>query len=638
MATKYFGDLNPLGQIISIDDKHNYTVTGVMENIPKNSYFQFDFLASWSSLISIRGQERMNSWRRYNYLTFLELAEDTNILEFEQKVLTLFNEHKAGFMTGCQLQNLKDIHFHNKALFELGTTSDIKIIYILGSIGLAILIIACFNYINMATARASNRIREIGIRKVIGAQRRHLIRQFLGESISLTFIAFSLAILFTFLFLSSFSSFMQREIPNSFIYQIHNVTIFIGLFLSIGIVSGFYPSLLLSSFRPIHVLRNASHAVFGRKSRFRNYLVILQFSITTILILCTFVTRKQISYVKNTDLGYEKEFILTFPVPRTDIKPLVIKQDLIQHHSINDAVLSSQTPAYISNAGLPNWDGKQTDEEIAFFRLYIDENFLNFYDIPLLEGRNITLQDMEHPETVVILNESAVKVTGWKEPIGKRIDDGADDEDGKTVIGVVKDFHFASLHIPIAPLMIMANPNDYDYLSLKIKSSNVPTTIKFLEDKWNTYTSKTPLNYTFIEDRIANMYRAENRLQKSLQTFAFIAIFIACLGLIGIASYTVERKTKEIGIRKVLGASVSGILTLLSKEFTKWILFANLLAWPLAYLIMNKWMQNFTYKTNIDLSIFLLTSLLTFLIAIVTVSYQSIRAAIINPVETIKYE
>ena len=638
MAAKYFGSINPLGLTISIDNQYDYTVTGVMTDMPDNFYLQFDFLASWSTQSGIHGAERMNSWNRYDYWTFLFLAKDTDLPEFEQKLQILFAEHKPDFMLGCELQNLKHIHFHNKALFELGTTSDVNAIYILTTIGLAILLIACFNYINLATARASTRIREIGIRKVVGAQKSHLIRQFLGESIGLTFIALVIAILLTSVLLPSFSSFMGRKIPTSFIYQSQNLLLMIGLLFAIGIVSGFYPSLLLSSFRPMAVLRGTSQTALGRKSKFRNYLVILQFTVTTILIVCTFVTRKQISYVKDSDLGYEKESILTFRTARADIKPLAIKQELIQHHNVQDAALSSQTPAYITNAGLPNWDGNQTDKDIPFFRLYIDENFLDFYGISINQGRNITIQDLEHPETTVLLNETAVKATGWSDPIGRKIYDGDDDEAGKTVVGVVKDFHFVSLHIPIAPLMIMANPDKYDNLSLKIDSQKIPGTIQFLDNKWKTYSSKAPFNYLFIEDRITNMYRAEHRLQQSLQTFAFIAIFIACLGLIGIASYTVERKTREIGIRKVLGASVTGIVTLLSKEFIKWILLANLLAWPLAYFVVNKWLQNFAYKTDIGFSIFLLASVLTFFIAFLTVSYQSIRAAIVNPVNTLKYE
>jgi len=638
MATKYYGDIDPLGQIISIDDKYSYTVTGVMKNMPKNSYFQFDFLASWSTLPGIYGDERMNSWNKYDYWTFLLLAEDANLQEVEQKVQILFKEHKPEFITGCKLQNLNQIHFHNKALFELGITSDFNAIYILATIGLAILLIACFNYINLATARVSTRFREIGIRKVIGAQRVHLIRQFLGESVGLTFIAFIIAILLSSVLLPSFSSFMQREIPNSFIYQTQNVILMIGILFGIGIISGFYPSLLLSSFRPMNILRGASQTVSGRKSRFWNYLVILQFTITTILIVCTLVTRKQISYVKNSDLGYEQKSILTFPVYGADIKPAVIKQELLQHYSIHDAVLSSQTPALISNAGLPHWDGKKTDENIPFFRLYIDENFLDFYGIPIKQGRNITIQDMEHPETAVILNESAVKATGWTELLGRKIYDGDDDVEGKTVIGVVKEFHFASLHIPIAPLMIMANPNEYYYLSLKIEHPNVPATIQFLEDKWNTYSSKAPFNYTFIDDQIANMYRTEHRLQQSLQTFAFVAIFIACLGLIGITSYTVERKTKEIGIRKVLGASVTVIIGMLIKRFTVWILLANIIAWPVAYYVMNRWLQNFAYRVNIGIWIFILSASLALIIALITVSYQSIKAAVANPVESLRYE
>ena len=638
MATKYFGDENPVGRTINIDDRYEVIVKGVMRNLPENSYFNFDFLGSFSTLSILRGKERMQSWGNYSYLTFLQLDEGIDVQSVEQKVQAIFEDRKASFMTHCELQYLKDIHFHNKALFEIGTTSDIRSVYILASIGLAMLLIACFNYINLATARASSRFREIGMRKVVGAHRLNLIRQFLGESLGITLVAFVVTVFIVCAVLPSFSEFMQRNIPLSFMITPQNVIWMLGIFIIIGMAAGFYPALLLSSFRPSLILRSAPQTTTGRKSAMRNVLVILQFVITTMLITSTFITRKQIDYIRNSDLGYKKESILTFPVSRASKNPQVIKQELQQFHNIQDATLSSQSPATITNAGLPDWEGKQTEEDIPFFRLYVDENFLDFYAIPLILGRKFSVQHLTNPESAVILNETALKTTGWTDPIGKRIYDGDDDEEGITVIGVVKDFHFASLHIPIAPLMIMTNPDDYDVISLKVDPNNIAATIQFLNEKWQTYTSTYPFNYTFLEDRLNRMYRSEYRLYQGIQVFAFIAIFIACLGLIGLASYTVERKTKEIGVRKILGASISGMFLLILQQTMKMVSVGTIIALPLSYFIMNRWLENFAYRIHISIGTLFFSSLVAILIAIITVTYLSIKAARSNPIDSLKYE
>jgi putative ABC transport system permease protein len=638
MAFKYFGDENPIGQIITVDDRYDYTVKGITKNAPENTYFRFDFLTSWSTLSRTRGEKSMNSWSQYSYYTFLMLAENADPKTVAQKVEMLYDEHKPDFIIGCEIQNLKDIHFHNKALFELGTTSDIRSIYILSSIGLAILLIACFNYINLATARASSRFREIGIRKVVGAHRHNLIRQFLGESFGYAAISFVITMILVWAVLPSFGKYMQRNIPLSSFVTLQNTIWILLVLVIISIAAGLYPALLLSSFRPSLILRNAVQTTTGRKSTLRNALVVLQFVITTILIASTLVTRKQIDYIRNTDLGYEKESILTFPVFRAKESSRVIGEELRKYHGIQDVTLSSQPPSAISNAGLPHWEGKQTNEDIPFFRLSVDENFLDFYGIPLTLGQKFSTEFATHPENAIILNETAVKVTGWTDPIGKKIFDGDDDVEGKTVIGVVKDFHFASFHIPIAPLMISRNPDECNYISLKIDPMNIAPTIRYLNEKWKTYASTSPFNYIFLEDQLDRMYRPEHRLYQGIQVFAFIAILIACLGLIGLASYAVERKTKEIGIRKVLGGSVPSIAGLLSMDFIKCVLLANILAWPVVYIIMRKWLQNFAYRTSLNIWIFILSGLAALAIALLTVSFQTIKAATANPVEALKYE
>jgi len=638
MATKYFGDENPVGRTINIDDRYEVTVKGIMRNMPENSYFDFDFLGSFSTLSILRGREEMQSWSNYNYLTFLQLDEGIDVPSVEKKVQAIFEDRKASFMTHCELQGLKDIHFHNKALFEIGTTSDIRSVYILSTIGLAILLIACFNYINLATARASSRFREIGIRKVVGAHRRNLIRQFIGESLGITLVAFVFTVIVVLAVLPSFGAFMQRNIPLTFMIIPQNLIWLLCIFVTIGMAAGLYPALLLSSFRPSLILRSATQTTTGRKSALRNALVILQFVITTMLITSTFITRKQIDYIRNSDLGYEKESVLTFPVSRTRKNPQVIKQELQQFHNIRDATLSSQSPATITNAGLPDWEGKQTEDDIAFFRLYIDENFLDFYGIPVTLGSKFSIHHITNPERAIILNETAVRTTGWADPIGKRIYDGSDDEEGKTVIGVVKDFHFASLHIPIAPLMIMTNPDDYDVISLKVDPNNIAATIQFLNEKWKTYTSTLPFNYTFLEDRLNRMYRSEHRLYQGFQVFAFNAIFIACLGLIGLASYTVERKTKEIGVRKILGASISGMFLFILRQTLKMVAVGTVVALPLGYFIMKKWLENFAYRIHIGFDILIMSSIAAITIAMITVSYLSIKAARNNPIDSLKYE
>lgn len=636
MAHKYFGNQNALGKTITVDGEYEYTVKGIMKNIPANSYFQFDCLASIFTLNSIYGQDRLEKWNNYNYVTFLLFEEGTDVTLTLEKIRKIFNERKFRFIIDCELQHLKEIHFHQKALFEKGMTADIRTVYILSTIGFVILLIACFNYINLATARASTRLREIGIRKVVGAQKRDLIRQFLGESFGFVFTSFLVSSIIVTALLPTFASFMHREIPLISITTPSTLLFIMGSLVVIAIIAGIYPAILLSSFRPAAILGKTSSVRGGSKSTFRNILVIVQFIFTTGLILCTLVTNEQVSFMKNKDLGFIKDHILTFSAENLDIEPQIFKQELLQFPGIEGVTLSSQTPSSISSADLPSWDGKPENEEgPPFFRLRIDQDFFSLYDIPIKLGRNFTKTHSTDLDESIIINQSAVETVGWTEPIGKKLYSG---DESWTVIGVIEDFHFQSLRLSIAPLMIKLSNDEIRTVSIKIRPDDVESSLRFINEAWKKYSSGFPLDYSFLDDRLTRYYRAELRLNQSFQTFALIAVFIACLGLFGLASYHVEQKTKEIGMRKVLGATVPAMFLMTLKQTLKMVAIGTLIALPVGYLIMNKWLENFAYRIQVGPDQFILASILAVAVAFFTTSYLSVRAATANPVDSLRYE
>jgi putative ABC transport system permease protein len=634
MAEKYFDRENPVGKTVNID-KIDYKITGVLANIPGNTHFRFDFLAPFSSLVEIQGRDRVYRWQSWSYQTYVLLHEKADPSSLEKKMPDFLkkNYEKDATQT-LRLQHIADIHFHTKANFELEPNADIRNIYLLSAIGIFILLIACFNYMNLSTARSATRAREIGMRKVIGANRTQIIRQFLGESVLFSFISLFFSALLVKLLLPAFRIFVDRKLETGFIQDWPLIMTLLGLVLFIGFVSGSYPSLVLSSYQPTAVLKGTHLQGSKGSSLFRSSLVVSQFSISVALVFCTIVIYKQLHFIRNKELGFIKEYVVTVTNPEMGFE--AFENALRQNSQIQDTTASNDLPHDISSAGFGEWDGHNPEEELVVYRNWVDSNFLSFYNIPIIQGRGFSEDYKDTEGDAYILNEAAVKAIGWDDPIGKRFGFG-EDETG-AVVGVVKDFHFAPLHLNIGPLAFSPITESPEWLSIKISPHNIPDTLAFIERTWKAHSPEGNFSYSFLDDRLDRMYRTEQKLGKTLSYYTFIALFVACLGLFGLASFTTAQRIKEIGIRKVLGATEWNITLLTTRKFLGLVMLANSIAWPVSYFAMHKWLQNFAYRMDIGLWIFILTAVMSLGIALLTVGYQSIKAALANPANSLRYE
>lgn len=541
------------------------------------------------------------------------------------------------------LQPLTDIHLHSHMENEMSANSDIAYIYIFSAIALFILIIACINFMNLATARSALRAKEVGIRKVIGAERRELIRQFLGESLIYSLFSMLVAIGLAHLVLPLFSSLSGRELSIDYFGMPWLIPGLIGMILFVGLAAGSYPALFLSSFQPVKVLKGRLKAG-AANARFRSILVVGQFVISIGLIISTGVILNQLRFMKNKNLGFEKENII---VVRTSDGPArksidSIKKEFKKIPGVLSAGLSSQVPGREANVSPFVPEGFSATEAQLMKSIGIDQDFIPAMGITVTAGRNFSSEFGTDASDAIIINEAAARKFGWAEPIGKKIENfsGEDIEDrsSKTVVGVIKDIHMTSLHSLIMPLYIHNESEDWDNIAIKINSNNVGGTLDKIKAKWSELYPNQSFDYYFLDDTMADLYESEERLSRIFSSFTLFAIFIACLGLFGMSSFTAEQRTKEIGIRKVLGASVFGVVVLLAKDFLKLVLIANILAWPIAYLAMKKWTQGFAYQAGIGVGMFVITGVLAAVIALLTVSFQSIKAALSHPINAIKYE
>jgi len=636
MAEKYFGQENPVEKIVNIDKK-NYQITGVLANIPGNTHFRFDFLASFSSLVDHHGKEQTYRWNSWSYQTYVLLHEQAAPLSLEEKLPAFLKKNYSEDATQTlRLQLVADIHFHTKANFELESNADIRNIYLLSAIGIFILLIACFNYMNLSTARATTRAKEIGMRKVIGASRIQIIKQFLGESVLFSLIALIFSLFLVKLILPSFRIFMDRKLETGIIQDWSFMLSMIGMVILIGLLSGSYPSLVLSSFQPITVLKGARIKSSKKSSHFRNLLVVSQFAISVALVFCTIVVYRQLHFMRNKDLGFIKDYVVT--VPNLAEGYAALKNELLQNSQILDVTSSHNLPSDIAEASFAKWEGYDLEEQFIVYRNWVDPNFLSFYDIPIVQGIGFSEEYIDKEGKVYILNEAAVKAIGWENPIGKRFWFSGDDEKTGIIVGVVKDFHFAPLHLNIGPLALVPRSERNQWLTIKISPHNIPETLAFIERIWKAHYPQEEFSYTFLDDRLDRMYRTEEKLGKTFTYYTVIAIFVACLGLFGLASFITTQRTKEIGVRKVLGATEWNIMLLTTQKFIGLVLVANAIAWPIAYFAMHKWLQNFAYRMDIGLWIFLLTVVMSLGIALLTVGYQSVKAALANPAYSLRYE
>lgn len=628
-AQKYFGHELPIGKTIILQNKGEFKVTGILHNIPHNSHFTFDFLASFVTFGKID-----NPWA-YQGWTYILLPEDYDATLLEEKFAA--NKEELGWYSkGLQfyLQSLKSIHLHSHLSGEIEANSDIRSLYIFSVIAFFIMLIACINFMSLATARSAHRACEVGVRKVLGARRVQLTKQFLGESILFSSLALALALALVELFLPAFNQLVRKPLQMDYTDSWLLLLTLIFVSLLVGFVSGSYPAFFLSAFQPTEVLKGGRQGPSGRSSRnFRYSSVVIQFMISIALIISTGIIGKQLKYMHRKELGFHKKHIVEIPIANTPILKSypAFKAELMKHPNILNVSAAMGSPL----DGKFKTSQKINDEEIEVHYLLVDHDYIETLGMTLLRGRNFSKDSITDATEAVILNERAVKTFGLKDAIGKnfKIIGGKG-----VVVGVVRDFHSESLHEQIQPTALQILPKFYRNILVRIRQENISATIKFLALEWREFAPHRPFEYIFLDEAFNKLYRAEDSLARIFGYFSSLAIFIACLGLFGLASFTAERRIKEICIRKVLGASVREIVLLLSKEFTRWVLIANIIAWPIAYFVMNRWLQNFAYRINIGIGIFLLSAMIAFVIALATVSFQAVKAALSNPVDVLKYE
>jgi putative ABC transport system permease protein len=638
-AEKLFKKENPMGLWVD-----NLAVTGVMKDIPKHSHLQFEIVVPFVRLFPREHrQERLNNWSDRSYYTYIKLKPGSSPSALEKKLTLIaekyFNKNNQQFQEmRFYLQPIKKIHVNTQLNGDFPLNNDIRIIYLFSAVAFLVLLIACLNYINLSTAQAAQRAKSIGIRKVVGADRMVLIRHFVGESILYALMSLLFALLLVSAFFPHFSSFLERSMNFSLLSQWRFVVFFVVVALFAGAAAGLYPAFFLASFRPIDVLRGDMRGP-GRGQRLRGLLTVFQFCISIILLSSMLIVFKQNRFIKNTDVGYDREHVVVLELDkmqiREDIRPL--KNKLLNQARILGVSISSNLPVKVTGADritIQTEDG----ENIRFRtnRTTGDESYMDVFGIKIIQGRNFSSAFGTEEERSILVNEAFVEKASWKDPIGKRISHWMA-KDGR-VIGVIKNFNYRSLHQEILPMLMVYQPRWSAYLSMRISPGPVKPALESIKEIFSSVFPDHPFEYRFLDDVFNSMYRAETKLEKTLGIFTLLAGFIACLGLYGLVSYNLERKTKDIGIRKILGASVPGIIFLFSRDTLKFVLVSCLISWPIVYFVMNRWLQNFAYKTIIGVDVFIVSALLAFVISLATVGLRSIRAASANPVDSLRYE
>jgi putative ABC transport system permease protein len=647
MAEKYFGTENPIGKIVRLDNQFDYTVTGVFSPLPSQSTFHPDFLVSFSTLNDNRiyGAEALRTnWSNNSFSTFLLLPAQYDPTKLEKAFPAFQNrriEATASNYSILNLTKLTDIHLHSHLDSEIEANGDIRYVYLFSAIAVFILMIACINYMNLATARSAKRAREVGMRKVVGAIRSQLINQFLSESILLVCISLFIALGIVVICLPLMNNFTEKNLSLKSIADLGFLSVLLLVTLFTGFAAGSYPAFFLTSFQPTSVLKGKI-AVALKNGRLRQTLVIAQFAIAVVLIISTFVVRNQMAYLQDYKLGYSKDQILVLPAMGDSATGYeTIRQQLTAYSGVIAAGRSSRIP---SGRLLDSWGAyvmrgdSMAPTDITIKSLSVDEDFIPTYQIEMAAGRNFSRTHSTDKAEGFVLNETAARILGWKNPsdaVGNRFGYG---ELRGQIIGVTKDYHFESLHQKVAPIVMFMNADQLSKLSIHIGGSNVQAALAHIEKIWKANKPDRPFAYEFLDQKFGRLYAREQSQQFLFGIFAGIAVFISCLGLLGLSMFMAELRIKEIGVRKVLGASVSSLVVLLSNDFLKLVLIAILIASPIAWYAMNSWLEGFAYHTPISWTVFAIAGGMAVFIALFTVSFQSIRAALTNPVKSLKSE
>jgi len=631
-AQKFFGNADPIGKVIIADNKQNFTVSGVISDIPKNSDFKLDIILPLSyhfKAMLAQGQDMSNNFNTLNYVAFLSLKPGISIKNLEAKILRIHLKHKPDDTDADYLlYPLAKMHLYNADLSDKG----IGTVRIFIAIAILILVIACINYVNLSTARSMLRSKEISMRKIVGAAKFHLFLQFIVETALLFAIAAGLAIGLAYVLMPLFNNISGKQM----VLNLADYHIWLVILCTISgtlIASSIYPALLLSSFEPLKALKGKISTGIG-DVMFRKILVVAQFSFSIILIIGTIIITRQLKYIHSKDLGYNKEHVFSFwmrdAAPHYD----AVKAELLKEPGISAVTRSNQNIVRFAGfTGSADWDGKDPKQNLIMHEISVDKDFISFFKMKMLKGASFTGAPTDTAR--FILNEAAIKETGIKDPIGKRF--SMNGIKG-TIIGVVKDFHYASMHEKITPAVFYYHPQYFRTIYVKTTGRDASRAIAAAGKQFKQYNGLYPFGYAFLDEIFDNLYRGEQREATLFDYFSGITIFISCLGLLGLATYTAQVRTREIGVRKVLGASVSGITTMLSMDFLKLVLIAIVIATPLAWYAVNKWLEDFAYRIHIQWWVFAVAGLMAVLIAFATISYQAIKAALMNPVKSLRSE
>ena len=675
-AKKYFGNENPVGKTLIVEKSfkadylnkeksyinrsESFLITGLIKDFPKNSHFRTNFLSSISTF------DINKYWLDLWYSTYIVLKKGTDPVKYEKKLekivyanvgplaksilgVPLEDFIKAGNKYRYQLQPLSSIYLYSQRNYgiDLNTewgdikNSDINYVYIFSAIAFFILIIAVINFMNLVTARSERRSKEVGIRKTLGSNKLKLIWQFIGEAIVMSFLSVLAALALLEIILPLFNSLIGKELRLGFFNNFYTIPLLIAFILFVGILAGSYPAFYLSSFQPVQVLKSNS-TKGSRKSNIRSGLVIMQFAISITLLIGTIIIKNQLDYIQNKNLGFNKEHlysIMNAGVLGTRVN--TFKQELLKNSNILSVTNSSQ----MFRAGIPGngylYNKKYGTDPTACQFVDVDYDFLKTYQIKLKEGRYFS-KEFSTDSSAVLINETAERIFGDKHPVGKEITRIGKETWKKTfkIIGVIKDFNYESLHYNIRPLVVhLQTPTEADnYITVRTAAGEPKITIEYIKESWNKFANGNEMYSRFVDENLARLYESEQRISLITTIFALLAILIASLGVFGLSAFVAEQRTKEIGIRKALGASIPEIILLLTKEFAVWVLIANIIAWPAAFYVMNNWLKNFAYKVNLNWSVFVLAGIIALITALTTVSFQTIKAARANPVNSLKYE
>jgi putative ABC transport system permease protein len=655
-AKRHFGELNPVGQNMVLGNDQVFKVAGVYKDIPQASHFHYDFLLSMEGL----DEAKSPVWLSHNFNTYLVAKPGSDPKEIEKKLEVMFRKYagpqvqkavgvsiddleKQGSWARYRLMPLAGIHLRSNLIGEHEPNSDESYVWIFGAIAIFILVIACINFMNLATARSANRSKEVGMRKVLGSVKKQLVGQFLTEAVILSSIAFLLAIIMAMVAMPFFNQLTERKMHIPFGSPALWLALVLGALLT-GLLAGSYPAFYLSSFRPIEVLKGQVQSNL-KTGWLRNGLVVFQFAISTLLIVGTIVIYNQLNFMQNKRLGFDKEQVFILDDTYTlGEKFEGFKNEIEQMPEVKNVTATCYLPVNSCRSDQTVWvEGKNPDQSsVAIQTWEVDDQYLQTMGMELKEGRFLS-RDFSTDSTAVVLNETAVKKYGFEEPIGQRLQTFTDRELQNsavyTVVGVVKDFNFESLRDEIGPVSFFLDNRQNSMLSIRFDASaSTSSFIKKIKDKWEAISPGQPFNYSFLDERFTRMYASEQRLGSIFIVFAGLAIFIACLGLLALAAYTAERRTKEIGVRKVLGATTTGIVGLLSRDFLKLVVAALAIASPLAYFFMKKWLQDFAYRVDISWEVFAIAGAIAVAVAFLTVSFQSVKAAMANPVKSLRSE